>query len=233
MAEQPFDRYAMFEQARKKASQETTAGKQAANEAIQRRFAQLGMQGSGEAIKQQQVVEQKSQEQLGNRFGEIQAAESAEKGRQADIQEARKFAVGEREAQQKFATGERVSSQSFSDLMLKKQQAFAKGERIDSQAYASEQAALGREFADWQQRKQNQFARTLDDAQGRRWAQQFKEQQRQFDKNFEYEKMINDFNMKMAESEANKKDIFGRIGDMGTGGFKGVQGFASDLSGWG
>lgn len=236
MAEaEKFDRYAMFEQARKKAQQETTSGKQQTNEAIQRRFAQLGMQGSGEAIKQQQVVEQKSQEQLGERFGEIDAAKQQEQARQADIQEARQFAVGEREAQQKYATGERVASQgfatserisgqSFADLMLKKQQAFAKGERIDSQGFASEQAAMGREFADQQQQKQNAFARTLDDAQGARWREQFKEQVRQFDKNFEYEKFINDFNMKMAESEANKKDIFGRMGDLGTRGFKAIQG---------
>ena len=224
-AQQPqFDRYAMFEQARKKAQQETTAGKQQANEAIQRRFAQLGMQGSGEAVKQQQVVEQKSQEQLGERFGEIDAAKQQEQARQADIQEARQFAVGEREAQQKYATSERISGQSFSDLMLQKQQAFAKGERIDSQGFAAEQAAMGREFADQQQQKQNAFARTLDDRQGERWKQQFKEQIRQFDKNFEYEKFINDFNMKMAESEANKKDIFGRIGDLGTRGFKAIQG---------
>lgn len=228
MAEaEKFDRYAMFEQARKKAQQETTSGKQQANEAIQRRFAQLGMQGSGEAIKQQQVVEQKSQEQLGERFGAIDAAKQQEQGRQADIQEARQFAVGEREASQKYATGERVASQgfatservsgqSFADLMLKKQQAFARGERIDSQAYASEQAAIGREFSDQQQQKQNAFARTLDDIQGQRFSKQLAQSATQFKEQMALEKDALDFNKKMANAEANKKDIFGKLGDYGT-----------------
>jgi len=37
--------------------------------------------------------------------------------------------------------------------------------------------------------------------------------------------MINNFNMDMAKSEANKKDIFGRIGDIGTRTYKGLDNF--------
>lgn len=230
-AQQPqFDRYAMFEQARKKAQQETTAGKQQANEAIQRRFAQLGMQGSGEAVKQQQVVEQKSQEQLGERFGAIDAAKQQEQARQADIQEARQFAVGEREAQQKYATGERVAAQSFSDLMLKKQQAFARGERLDSQKYAAEQQKLAQLFTAQQQDKQNEFAKYLDSEQGQRWKQQFEESIRQFGESIALEKDAMEFNKAMANAEANKKDIFGRLGDYGTNIWKSLGGIGGGKS---
>lgn len=226
---QQFDRYAMFEQARKKAQQETMAGKQQANEAIQRRFAQLGMQGSGEAIKQQQVLEQKSQEQLGERFGAIDAAKQQEQARQADIQEARQFQVGEREAQQKYATGERLASQgfmsgervaanAFADLMMKKQQAFAKGERLDSQKYAAEQQKLAQLFTAQQQDKQNAFAEKMDAIQGTRWYEQLKFAKQQF----EFEKEIQNFNKAMAESEYNKQSWFDRIGTGGTNVWKGL-----------
>lgn len=216
---QQFDRYAMFEQARKKAQQETMAGKQQANEAIQRRFAQLGMQGSGEAIKQQQVVEQKSQEQLGERFGAIDAAKQQEQARQADIQEARQFAVGER-----------VAAQSFSDLMLKKQQAFAMGERIDSQKYAAEQQKLAQAFTASQQDKQNEFAKYLDSEQGKRWKQQFEESIRQFGESMALERDAMEFNKAMANAEANKKDIFGRLGDYGTSFWKSLGGIGGGKS---
>lgn len=220
-AQPQFDRYAMFEQAKKKAQQETMAGKQQAQEAIQRRFAQLGMQGSGESIKQEQVMEQKSQEQLGERFGAIEAAKQQEQARQADIQEARQFQVGEREAQQKYATGERIAAQSFSDLMLKKQQAFARGERLDSQKYAAEQQKLAQAFTAQQQDKQNEFAKWLDSdesGQSKRWKEQMEFAKQQF----EFEKDIQNFNKSMAESEMNKKSWFDQIGTGGTNVWKGI-----------
>jgi hypothetical protein len=160
------------------------------------------MQGSVEAIKQTQLTEQSAQERLGERFGEIQAAESGERARQADIGEARKYQTSERLAgqqfasgerlggqqfveqmtkqQQAFATGERTAGQAFAELMNKKQQAFATGEREASQAWTSEQQQLARDFGANQQEKQNSFARELDALQGGRWEQQFEFSKEQF-----------------------------------------------------
>lgn len=193
MAEQTFDPMSRFDKARSQAKQETFASKQAAQEAINRRFAQMGMQGSGASIKQQRLIDQQSEEELGKRLEGISGMQEQEVSRQNEIKQAREYQTKEREAGQEYGSS-----------MLKKQQDYATQEREAGQGYASAQSKAAQDFAASQQEKQNAFAQTMDGVQGGRFAEQMKLERDKFD----YDKVIGEFNMKMANSEAGKKDIF-------------------------
>lgn len=195
MAEQTFDPMSRFEKAKTRAKQETFASKQAAQEAINRRFAQMGMQGSGASIKQQNLIDQQSEEELGKRLEGISGMQEQEIGRLNEIKQAREYQTKEREA-----------GQEYGNLMLKKQQDYATQEREASQGYASAQSKAAQDFAASQQEKQNNFAQTMDNVQGGRFAEQMKLERDKFD----YDKVIGEFNMNMAKSEAGKQDIFGK-----------------------
>lgn len=201
MAEQTFDPMSRFEKAKTRAKQETFASKQAAQEAINRRFAQMGMQGSGASIKQQNLIDQQSEEELGKRLEGISGMQEQEIGRLNEIKQAREYQTKEREA-----------GQEYGNLMLKKQQDYATQEREASQGYASAQSKAAQDFAASQQEKQNNFAQTMDNVQGGRFAEQMKLERDKFD----YDKVIGEFNMNMAKSEANKQDIFGKSESMAT-----------------
>lgn len=198
MADPIIDR---FEKAKSRAKQETFASKQAAQEAINRRFAQMGMQGSGAAIKQQSLIDQQSEEELGKRLEGISGMQEQEIARQNEIKQAREFQTKEREA-----------GQEYGNLMLKKQQEYATQEREAGQGFVSAQTKSAQDYATAQQEKQNAFASSMDAIQGSRFADQMKLERDKFD----YDKVIGDFNMKMANSEAGKKDIFGRGESMAT-----------------
>lgn len=204
MAEQIIDPMSRFEKAKSQAKQETFASKQAAQEAINRRFAQMGMQGSGAAIKQQSLIDQQSEEELGKRLEGISGMQEQEIARQNEIKQAREFQTKEREASQGFATQERMAGQDFGNLMLQKQQDYGTREREAGQGFVSAQTKSAQDYAASQQEKQNTFAKSMDEIQGNRFAEQMKLERDKFD----YDKIIGDFNMKMANSEAGKKDIF-------------------------
>lgn len=190
-----------FEKARSQAKQETFASKQAAQEAINRRFAQMGMQGSGASIKQQSLIDQQAEEELGKRLEGISGLEQQEIERANEIKQAREYQTKEREA-----------AQNYGNLMLQKQQEYATKEREAGQGYASTQTKAAQDFAASQQEKQNAFAQAMDTVQGSRFAEQMKLERDKFD----YDKVIGEFNMNMAKSEANKQDIFGKGESMAT-----------------
>lgn len=192
MADPIIDR---FEKAKSQAKQETFASKQAAQEAINRRFAQMGMQGSGAAIKQQSLIDQQSEEELGKRLEGISGMQEQELSRQNEIKQAREYQTKEREA-----------GQEYGNLMLQRQQDYATREREAGQGFVSAQSKSAQDYAASQQEKQNAFAQAMDATQGSRFAEQMKLERDKFD----YDKVIGEFNMNMAKSEANKQDIFGK-----------------------
>lgn len=206
MAEQIIDPMSRFEKAKSQAKQETFASKQAAQEAINRRFAQMGMQGSGAAIKQQSLIDQQSEEELGKRLEGISGMQEQEIARQNEIKQAREFQTKEREASQGYATQERMAGQEYGNLMLQRQQDYATREREAGQGFVSAQTKSAQDYAASQQEKQNTFAKSMDEIQGNRFAEQMKLERDKFN----YDKVIGDFNMNMAKSEANKQDIFGK-----------------------
>jgi hypothetical protein len=193
MAEQIIDPMTRFEKAKSQAKQETFASKQAAQEAINRRFAQMGMQGSGASIKQQSLIDQQSEEELGKRLEGISGMQEQEIGRLNEIKQAREYQTKEREA-----------GQEYGNLMLKKQQDYATKEREAGQGFASAMNKEAQDHAGRLQDKQYAFSQFMDDRQGDRFSIQMKAESDKLD----YDKVIGDFNMKMANSEAGKKDMF-------------------------
>jgi hypothetical protein len=124
-----------FALARKRAGQQSQAGLQAQQDAIKRRFASIGGSSSGAAMKAEQIAAEKSQEQLGQAEEGITAAETAEKSRLGEIEQARTFAQSERQSQQEFAKGE-----------AEKARQFAIAERGAGEKFQSEQTAANRSF---------------------------------------------------------------------------------------
>jgi hypothetical protein len=124
-----------FALARKRAGQQSQAALQSQQEAIKRRFASIGGSSSGAAMKAEQLAAEKVQEQMGQTEEGIAAAEGAEKSRLAEIEQARQFAVSERQSQQDFAKGE-----------AEKARQFAIAERGAGEKFQSEQAGLNRAF---------------------------------------------------------------------------------------
>lgn len=193
MAEQTFDPMSRFDKARSQAKQETFASKQAAQEAINRRFAQMGMQGSGASIKQQSLIDQQSEEELGKRLEGISGMQEQEVSRQNEIKQAREYQTKEREA-----------GQEYGSLMLKKQQDYATKEREAGQGFAGAMNKEAQDHAGRMQDKQYTFSQFMDDRQGDRFNIQMQAERDKLD----YDKVIGEFNMNMAKSEAGKKDMF-------------------------
>lgn len=83
----------MFDLARKRAEQRSTADAQKSTDAIQRRFASLGSLNSGSAIKAQQQAQEQAAAQREDTMEGIAAAEAQDKAQKADKQADRDFAA--------------------------------------------------------------------------------------------------------------------------------------------
>ena len=237
--QKPIDPNARFERQRTLAKQESNAQAQEAKGAMQRRFAAMGRLNSGAAVKNEQQINQQSNEALQKRLQAVQDAEDTEGLRRQEIDEARKFQSSEREASQSFASreaglgrefsrGERLGSQDFAAMQADLQRKYGTSEREASQVFAKGQQEAGFKFANWQ----GQIARSHDasqnDANRAIQREAMTEQTRQFNKQFglqfdqyKLDKLISEFNMNKANAGSN--DWFSRIGDTGTGLFKGLE----------
>lgn len=98
---------------RQKAQQSVKAGEQEQQDAISRRYASLGMGGSGAAIKTQRDIQDKAQQNIQGANEAIGFQEAAEQEQRAQIEADRAFQRGEREAGQKFASGETALQRKF------------------------------------------------------------------------------------------------------------------------
>lgn len=252
MAQEALDPSARFKRLKEEAKRETTAQTQQAQEALKRRFAALGLQSSGAAIKQEQLAQQAGQTALQRRLGDIQSAQESEQLRRQEIEEGRQFARSEREASQAFGseqaqlqrafqTGERTASQQFGAEQALLGREFAKAERLSQQDFAALQNKIQREFASDEALKQRGFtaeqAQLARDLQAEQFASQLLFQRESRDiqqsqfaqqmdlaiKQFNLDEEITRYNQALADAEASKKTIFDRLGQYGTNFFGGLQ----------
>jgi len=96
----------VFELAKKRAQQKATESQQQSTDALKRRFAQMGALQSGAAIKQEQLVAEKTQEQLGQELEGIGAQEAEFNRQQQEVKEGREWQAGQADIQRKFESGE-------------------------------------------------------------------------------------------------------------------------------
>lgn len=97
------DPNARFEREKQRSRQEETGRQQLAREAIARKFAAQGLQGSGADIRITQQAQEEGAKRLSERFGDIESRQEAEALQRQQIEEARKFAREERIGSQQFA----------------------------------------------------------------------------------------------------------------------------------
>jgi hypothetical protein len=126
--------------------------------------------------------------------------------------------IAEAEKGRKFATSEREGSQKF-----------AKEERQQSQGYASKEAAVGRQVAKETQAYQLKNANKMADRDRKYQMGIAKMQNALGQQTLDWQKKVDEFNMDLANSMANKKTIFDRIGNWGTSSWKGASGGFSGL----
>jgi len=194
------DPSARFQRLRQRAKQEQGAQTQAQQEALQRRFAALGQQGSGADIKTQMLAEEAGQKQLGRVQEGIMSAEEEDILRRQEIEKQRQFQAGEAEKGRQFAAEQAEIARQAGLEQLGVQQEFA-----------AEQAKLGRDFQSSEALK----ARTQ---QAEQFKQSFEESIRQFEAQMELAKeqfaeeiRINNKNLKIQEDGQKNPGIFGEI----------------------
>jgi hypothetical protein len=218
------DPNARFERQKQLAQQESNAEKQVAKDALARRFAAMGRTNSGAAVTNERLVEREAGDALSRRMQGIQDAQDTEGLRRQEIEEGRKYQTSEREASQLFSRGEREGSQGFMADQAKLGREFATSERLGSQQFASGEAQKGRAWQSEENYQNRNEQRKMFDIQHNLAALQYEEAIRQFGKTFDEDQRVTNFNMDMARSEANKKDIFQNLGGWFTDFYKGDTG---------
>ena len=163
------DPNARFDRARQQAKRDVTGQTQQNEEALKRRFASLGMQNSGAAIKQEQVSKEQGQGVLQRRLEGIQGQQEEETQRRDEIKQAREYATSERVAGQafgaeqagigrSFAAEQSGLGRSFAAEQADLQRGFTTGEREAGQAFGAEQAGIQRGFLTDERKAQQLFA---------------------------------------------------------------------------
>ena len=194
------DPSARFQRLRQRAKQEQGAQTQAQQEALQRRFAALGQQGSGADIKTQMLAEEAGQKQLGRVQEGIMSAEEEDILRRQEIEKQRQFQAGEAEKGRQFAAEQAEIARQAGLEQLGVQQEFA-----------SEQAKLGRDF----QKSENLAARTQ---QAEQWKKSFEKSISQFEQQMSFaqekfaeEVRINNKNLKIQAEAMKDPGLIGGI----------------------
>jgi hypothetical protein len=198
---QRVDPAARFQRLRKEAKQEIQADVGQAQEAMKRRFAKLGLTGSGAQIKAQQQVEAEAGKRKDLALGRIASAEEQEALRRREIQEGREFARGEREASQSFAAEQAGLGREFQ-----------RGERLGSQAFASGQADLQRRFSAGEAAINREFQSEMETRASKRFYDQLDQAAEQFERQFNLDELVTKFNMDMAQAAQDKKGLFEQAG---------------------
>lgn len=196
------DPSARFQRLRQRAKQEQGAQTQAQQEALQRRFAALGQQGSGADIKTQMLAEEAGQKQLARVQEGIMSAEEEDILRRQEIEKQRQFQAGEAEKGRQFAAEQAEIARQAGLEQLGVQQEFA-----------SEQAKLGRDF----QKSENLAARTQ---QAEQWKKSFEESISQFEQQMSFaqekfaeEVRINNKNLKIQAEAMKDPGLIGGLFD--------------------
>ena len=222
-------RTSQFDVARKKADQAETANLQTARDAIARRTAMGGSGFHGVGIKAEQDAVDQSARRRADANEAINAAESADLERKAEVEAGRKFAreerlgsqefsSGESALQRRFATQERLGGQEFAGEQARLGREFQHGERLGSQEFATGERLSGQEFAAGEAGKQRDFAaneaqlqrdasRNLRDYEISVQREQFGQQLGLSREQFDHEIKVDDFNMTLARDMFEEKDM--------------------------
>ncbi len=189
-------------------------------EALRRRFASMGAQNSGAALKTEQNVQragaQRLQQAYGqldiNRLGAEQTMEEAQKQRDWGSGEAEKqrgWGSTEAEKGRTFATSERLGGQTFMSGEAEKQRGFTTEERVAGQTFLAGENVLQRQYGTREREASQIFsAGQLDKqiaAQLQNILKQIGAQKDMFNKEYDLNKEIAYFNMYGAGGKPNAK----------------------------
>ncbi len=222
---------ARFDFMRKRASGDVRRQVDSGKEQIDRRFAAMGGLNSGANVKAQLMADKQGLRATQEATEAIDATESAEMQRQREVEEGRAYGTSERLGSQDFASGEALKGRQYGTSEREASQAYGTKERLGGQEFVAGQAGIERDFQDKWKNKEFGLAKAGQASQQALAWKAFNEGQRQFgeqmkraDLSFDLEKSVQEFNMKMAERESNKKTIFGKAGDLGTKFWDGASG---------
>lgn len=142
-----------YDAMRKRAQQQINAQSQDNQDAINRRLAASGNLNSGAAIKQQQIAQDKSSQQLADTNTNIDVAEQGELQRRKEIQEGRDFTKSEREAGQGFVAGQSDLQRNFQQGQFDKEMDFKNKAQAFAESSFGKQMEL--QLAQFDHEKQN------------------------------------------------------------------------------
>lgn len=135
-----------FALARQRAQQDANTQQQRNQDALKRRFAQLGNLNSGAQMKLERQAQTDVAKNLQSANETIDAQEQADFRRKDEIKQAQEFQRGERIGGQDFSAGQAALQRAYLTGEREAGQTFARGERLGGQDFASQQAAVQREF---------------------------------------------------------------------------------------
>lgn len=189
-----------YDEMRKQAEQLGLTQLQGQELAMQRRLARLGGGPSGFAEKQALLSQQAMTERVAGAKGDIAAQQEAELS-----------ALDEAEKARQFATTQQMAEQAAQRGMMTDQQNFQRQERL-----AGERAqTMAANYANLEKlREQNKDLKNSKAIANMELAIKQDEA--------EWQKIVDQFNMDMAESELGRKDMFAKLGDEGTRMWKGL-----------
>lgn len=164
-----------FKQKRAEQLGQVAAQGQEQQDAIQRRFASLGAQGSGAQF----GVAQKAQEAQAAQARQVQQDIMGQEIAAAEPDLARKFQAEQAQLGREYGTSERLGQQQFAGEQAKLGREFTTSERLAAQTYGSDEAGKQRQFQAGQQLAQNLFA-SSEAALGRKFTSEEAESQRKF-----------------------------------------------------
>lgn len=183
-----------YDEMRKQAEQLGQTQLQGQELAMQRRLARLGGGPSGFAEKQAMLAQQNVAEQVAGAKGDI-----------AVQQEAELSALDEAEKARQFATTQQMAEQLAQQGMMSDQMSFQRQERL-----AGERAqTMATNYANLEKLKE-QNKNLANNKAIAKMEMAIKQDEA------EWQKIVDQFNMDMAESEANRKDMFAKLGEVGT-----------------
>jgi hypothetical protein len=133
------DPNARFEREKQRARQEETGRQQLAREAIARKFAAQGLQGSGADIRITQQAQEEGAKRLSERFGEIESRQEAEALQRQQIEETRKFAREERLGSQQFAAEQARLGREQQATQFAEQMGFSREQFAEQMGFSREQ----------------------------------------------------------------------------------------------
>lgn len=192
---------------RKRAKREAQAGTEQQKEALSRRFASLGMASSGEAIKQEQLAEQRGQAARRRATEAIDVAELGEKAQREAEERGRTFAREERVGAQQFAAGEALKGREFSAEQAGINRLFQSKEADKQRGFMGNQAQMERDLRNLHFNKNMKFRSKAFKYQKKLDAFQ----QSMATKRFDLDQEVTRFNMDIAQQEMGRKGFFERI----------------------